>query len=103
MKTVKVLFVLAAVIAIAAIGIWQFHLKGQVAYARLATAYGAKQVCSCRYIGERPMKSCLGDFTSDVSALRFSEGTNEIIVKAPFGMARAHARYDPKLGCAIIP
>jgi len=102
MKIVKVLLVISAVIVVLLGAGWQFYFKGQVAYARLATAYGAKQVCSCRYIGERPMKSCLGDFTADVSALTFSETPYEITAKAPFGMAKARARYSPTLGCAVV-
>jgi hypothetical protein len=102
MKIVKVLLVISAVIVVLLGASWQFIFKGQAAYARLATAYGAKQVCSCRYIGERSMKSCLGDFTLDVSALTFSEIPDEITAKAPYGLAQARAHYTPKLGCAVV-
>ncbi len=102
MKPVKVLIALA-VAGLIVLSLWQFSVRGQVAYARLATAYAAKQICSCRFIGKRPMQSCMGDFTADISALKINETGQEIIAKAPFGMARARARYTPVLGCAVVP
>lgn len=102
MKRVKVLIAIA-IVGLIAVGVWLFVLRGQIAYARLATAYAAKQVCSCRFIGARSMQSCMGDFTADISALTISQASDRIIAKAPLGMARASARYTPQLGCVLEP
>ncbi len=102
MKIVKVLFVLTAGLLALAAGVWQFSLKDQAAYARLAAAYSAKQVCSCRFIGERELQSCLGDFTDDISALTIAQHNNTITAKAPMGLARSTASYSPELGCFLV-
>ena len=101
MKPVKALFVLGLA-ALIALAVWQFVLKGQISYARLATAYAAKQVCSCRFIGERSMQSCMGDFTSDISMLKVAQKGQTIVARAPYGLARAQARYSKVLGCAVV-
>ncbi len=100
MKPVKALIALAAV-ALIVLAVWHFVLRGQVSYARLASAYAAKQVCSCRFIGERPLQSCMKDFTADISALSIREDGKRIIARAPFGMARASAAYSPVMGCVL--
>jgi hypothetical protein len=101
MKTVKVLLMLGAVLGLIAAGIWQFYFKGQAAYAQIAAAYTAKQVCSCRFIAKRELQSCLGDFTNDISALTITQQDKSITSKAPLGLAKARALYSPALGCAL--
>ncbi len=102
MKTVKVLFGIVVIIGIIIAALWQFYLKNQVEYARIATAYGAKQVCSCRFIGERDMQSCKLDFTDNISALTITQRETTITAKAPLGLASGRARYTPKLGCSLV-
>ncbi len=102
MKFVKVLLILAAVLGLIAAGIWHFALKGQMAYAQIASAYTAKQVCSCRFIAKRELKSCVKDFTDDISALSITQKDNMVISRAPLGLAQSRARYTPKLGCALL-
>lgn len=85
--------------------VWQFWLRGEVAYARLATAYGAKKVCSCLYVAEREMNSCLGDFTEDVSIVKFSaheDGEAKVVEASVLsGLVKDRAVYRPGLGCAL--
>ena len=117
MKLVKVLLIVIAVLAVIAAGFWQFFLKDQIPYARVATAYGAKQVCSCRFIAEREMESCMGDFTLDISAVRFRSciipGQHEktercittedtVIASVLGGLIKSEARFEPGLGCALV-
>jgi len=107
MKTVKVLLISTAVLGLIAAGVWQFFLKEQVANAKIASAkiasaYTAKQVCSCRFVAGRELKSCLGDFTNDISALSITQEDQVIISEAPFGMGTSRARYTPKLGCTLL-
>nr|WP_070960489.1 hypothetical protein [Hyphomonas sp. Mor2] len=113
MKPVKALLIpLAALILIGAT-VWQFWLKGQVEFAKVATAYGAKQVCSCVFVAEREFDSCLGDFTEDVSQVSFSVSSSEIVENGAArtdqtvmaqvlgGMIRNRARFEPGLGCTL--
>lgn len=102
MKFVKALLVV--VVVLAAIGglVWQVWLKGQVAYARVATAYGAKMVCSCLHVAERPMESCRHDFTADVSAVSFSDSNNTTRAQVLGGLVSAEAKYEPGLGCTLV-
>lgn len=113
MNSVKALLIgLAALIMIGA-AVWQFWLKQQVAFAKVATAYGAKQVCSCLFVAEREFDSCLGDFTTDVSQVNFSVSSSEVTengrsrtdntVTADVlgGLVKNRARFEPGLGCTL--
>lgn len=102
MKLVKVLLV--AIIVIGVIGGlgWQFWLKGQVDYAKVATAYGAKMVCSCLHVAERPMESCKQDFTADVSAVSFSDNGDTTRAQVLGGLVSAKAKFEPDLGCTLV-
>ncbi|MEE9381153.1 MAG: hypothetical protein V3V03_07095 [Hyphomonadaceae bacterium] len=114
MKLVKVLLIVIAVLAIIAAGFWQFFLKDQIPYARVATAYGAKQVCSCRFVAEREMASCMGDFTLDISAVSFEVASSRVtengtvatedtvIASVLGGLIKSEARFEPGLGCALV-
>jgi hypothetical protein len=102
MKFVKVIFVLLVAAAISAGAFWQFYLKEQHAFAQLATAYSAKMVCSCRFVAEREMASCLGDFTDDISQLTITENDHTITSKAPLGLSKDMATFEPGLGCTLV-
>jgi hypothetical protein len=102
MKLVKVLLItLAVVLVIAGLG-WQFWLKDQVAYAKIATAYGAKQVCSCLHVGERPMGSCMDDFTVDISAVTVTDDGAVTTASVLGGLVKSEASYTPALGCTLV-
>ena len=101
MKFVKVLLVAAVVLAIAGALVWQVWLKDQVAYASTATAYGAKMVCSCRFVAEREMASCKRDFTEDISAVTFTEDDDVIRASVLGGMITSEARHEAGLGCTL--
>ncbi|NBC21286.1 MAG: hypothetical protein GVY06_09650 [Alphaproteobacteria bacterium] len=83
--------------------VWQFWLKDQLAFARLGTAYGAKMVCSCRFVAGRDMASCEGDFTVDTSRFVFEEGEDRIEVSVLGGLVSSRAVHEPGLGCAVVP
>lgn len=114
MKLVKVLLIVIAVLAVIAAGFWQFFLKDQIPYARVATAYGAKQVCSCLFVAKRELASCQTDFTNDVSAINFiitssrsvenGQASAEDTVTASVlgGLIKSEARFEPGLGCALV-
>ena len=101
MKLVKVFAVVIVLLAIAGGLFWHVWLKDQVAYGRTATAYGAKMVCSCRFVAEREMDSCRRDFTEDVSAVTFSEDGQAIRASVLGGVVASQARYEDGLGCSL--
>ena len=102
MKIVKVLLIVFVVLlVIAGLG-WQFWLKDQVAFAKVATAYGAKQVCSCLHVAERPMDSCMDDFTTDISAVRIADDGAVTRASVLGGLVDAKARFEPGLGCTLV-
>ncbi len=115
MKLVKAILIIVLVLAVLGAAVWQFWLKGQVSFAVNATAYGAKQVCSCLYVAERAFESCQGDFTADTSLVSFEiietvETTPDQAtlrsqsVKASVlgGLVSNTARFEPGLGCALV-
>lgn len=102
MKHVKALLIGVAVLAGAGVAAWHFWLREQAEFAQIASAYGAKMVCSCRFVAERPMESCLTDFTTDVSILRFNERNSTIRVSVPGGFIHSEASFSPGLGCTLV-
>ena len=102
MKLVKAFAVGAVALGVIALLVWQVWLKDEVAYAKIAAAYGAKMVCSCRFVAGRDMASCKGDFTDDVSAVSFSEDGQTIRASVLGGAVKADARYEPGLGCTLV-
>ena len=102
MKLVKAAVVIVIMLGVAALLAWQFMIKDQIDLARVATPYGAKMVCSCRFVAERSMASCLADFTEDVSAVSFSEEDNAIRASVLGGVVSATAVYQEGLGCTLV-
>ncbi len=102
MKYVKALLIAAAISTLIFGAFWQFWLKDQIQFAKIGTAYGAKMVCSCRFVAGRPMESCRKDFTLDLSAINFSERDNTIKASVLGGLVKSEARFEPGLGCALV-
>ena len=112
-KPVKTGLIIVFVALIGA-GVWQFWLKQQVAFAQVATAYGAKQVCSCRFVAERELQSCLVDFPADLSAVSFNVSSSliaenrsarsddTVTASVLGGLIQSRARYEAGLGCAVV-
>ncbi|MEM9055168.1 MAG: hypothetical protein AAGB16_07575 [Pseudomonadota bacterium] len=114
MNLVKTILIIVAILFVIGIALWHFFLREQVAFAQVATAYGAKQVCSCRFLAEREFESCLGDFTEDVSQIRFkvsssrvaadgeTETEDTVTASVLGGLIKNQARYEPGLGCTLV-
>ena len=113
MKFAKPLMITLAALALIGAGVWQFVLKDQVALGTVGAAYVAKQVCSCRFVSEREMASCMTDFTPEVSEnlaqLNISESRRHapdqtdqsITVSGPAGLISEKAVFEPGLGCVL--
>jgi hypothetical protein len=100
MKFAKAFLIVLAVLAIIGGALWHVFLKDQVGFGKVATAYAAKQICSCRFVSEREMASCQNDFTQDISALKLSE-TEDSVTASALGLISATATYEPRLGCVL--
>lgn len=114
MKLVKVLLIATVISALIFGAFWQFWLKDQIQFAKVGTAYGAKMVCSCQFVAERPMESCLKDFTIDLSAINYDvsstrideNGTQtregKVVASVLGGLVKSEARFEPGLGCTLV-
>lgn len=102
MKFMKVLVIVAVIIGLIGTSVWHFLIKDTYQIAKVATPFGAKSVCSCRFVAERSMESCLSDFTLDVSSFTFEESETAVTVSFN-GWLPATATYTEGLGCALIP
>ena len=102
MRAVKALAIALPLLLVAGVAAWYFWLRPQLTFADMASAYAAKMVCSCRFIGERPMDSCLTDFTADISALTVTEDGPRIRASALGGRIAAEAAFTPGLGCTLV-
>ena len=77
-------------------------LRGQVAYARIATAYAAKQTCSCMHVSGRSLESCVADFPEDArEAVSVSEEGGRVRASVLFGAISAEAVTDGEFGCRL--
>jgi hypothetical protein len=74
-----------------------------VSYANIATAYAAKQTCSCRFVSGRPLDSCLADFPDDARGqLSVSEDGDHFRASALYGTFKAEAVYEEGFGCRLL-
>lgn len=111
MTFAKAFLILLAALGLIGLGLWQFVLKDQVAFGQVASAYAAKQICSCRFISERPLEACKQDFTQDISQLDISVVTENIdgqvarqsVVASALGIISAEAVHRPDFGCVLEP
>jgi hypothetical protein len=103
MKLVKAFATILVLLGVAGGLVWQFHFKDQVTFARIATAYGAKMVCSCRFVAERPMDSCMRDFTTDLSMITFQETGTTIRASVLGGLVSSRAsQTGAETGCTLV-
>jgi hypothetical protein len=106
MRVIKALGLAVVILAALGAAFWHFWLSDQVSYARLATAYGAKSVCSCLHISRLPLDECKAGFTDDVSLVKFSQsrldGRESVTASVLGGVVSATARHEPGLGCTLV-
>ena len=70
--------------------------------ADVAAGYAAHVVCSCRYVGNRDMASCMTDLEPGMEIVRATEDSQRrrITASVPL-LASRTATYDPEFGCAL--
>lgn len=79
-----------------------WSLRDDLAYAKLATGYAAKQTCSCLHISGRTLDSCMADFPADArSMISINQDENTVRASVLFGAVSAEAIYDEEFGCTF--
>ena len=79
-----------------------WSLRDDLAYARLATGFAAKQTCSCLHITGRSLDSCLMDFPEDArSMIAIEQDGSTVRASVLFGAVSAEAAYSEDYGCAF--
>ncbi len=70
--------------------------------ADLASGYVAHVVCSCRYVGNRDLKSCATDFEPGMEIVKMSDDTaaKRITAWVPL-LAKHTATWSADYGCAL--
>lgn len=100
------LLILALLAGLALLG-WRWNsLRGE---ALAGAAYGARVGCVCRYVSQRPLKSCesdldvaeLGRVTAMIS-LSDDPETKTVTAGVPL-LAHQSATFDNKTGCQLEP
>jgi uncharacterized membrane protein len=76
--------------------------RDDVAYARIATGYAAKQTCSCLHVSGRSLDSCLADFPAEArERLTVSAEGQQVTASVLLGAISARAEYQGEYGCAL--
>lgn len=82
-------------------GAWA--MRDQVAYARIATGYAAKQTCSCLHVSGRELESCMADFPEDArQQISIAQSGDSVSASVLFGAISAEAVFEPEYGCRIV-
>ncbi len=93
--------VLGVIVAAVAGAAWS--LQDDVAYARIATGYAAKQTCSCLHVAGRALESCLADFPADARGqLNVTPDGERVHASVLFGAVSAEAAFEDGYGCGIL-
>jgi hypothetical protein len=93
----------AALSLVALIAGGAYAARDPYAYARIATAYAAKQACSCLHVSGRTMDSCMAEFPADARG-RFSvtSSGNRVHASVLFNAISAEAVYEEDYGCRLL-
>ena len=79
-----------------------WSLRDDLAYAKLATGYAAKQTCSCLHITGRTLDSCMADFPEDArSMIAIEQSGSSVRASVLFGAVGATAPYSQEYGCTF--
>lgn len=92
-----------ATIVALALGAFVWSLQDDMAYARIATGYAAKQTCSCLSVSGRTLESCLDDFPEDARGNIHVQAESDVVTASVlFGAVSASASYEEGFGCRIL-
>jgi hypothetical protein len=92
-----------AVILVALITGGAYAAREPVTYARVATAYAAKQLCSCLHVSGRTMDSCMAEFPQDARGqISVTSTGNTVHAGVVFNAISADAVYEEEYGCRLL-
>jgi hypothetical protein len=92
----------SAVILVALIAGGAYAAREPVTYARVATSYAAKQLCSCLHVSGRTMDSCMAEFPQDARSQFAITSTGNIVhASVLFNAISADATYEEAYGCRL--
>ena len=92
-----------AVILVALIAGGAYAAREPYVYARAATAYAAKQTCSCLHVSGRTMDSCMAEFPQDARGQFSVTSTgNTVHAGVLFNAISADAVYEEEYGCRLL-
>jgi hypothetical protein len=78
------------------------YLKDQIAFARIATAYVAKQTCSCLHVGGRSLENCRKDYQpQDIAQIAITSAGQDVQASALGGAISSTAHNTPGFGCKL--
>ncbi len=87
----------AVVLAAAAL-----YLERQVVpLARIATAYGAEQTCSCLFVSGRSFASCQTDYTASDARWLSWRVKDHAVTASVAGVISSRADFDEGFGCHV--
>jgi hypothetical protein len=92
-----------AVILVAVITGGAYAAREPVTYARVATSYAAKQLCSCLHVSGRAMESCMAEFPQEARGqIRLTSTGNTVHAGVLFNAISADAVYEEEYGCRLL-
>lgn len=98
----KAKWVLLAVVVLIVAGI-AYALPSLTAYGKTGTAYAARVVCSCRYIGGRSLEDCEKDLEPGMELVSLSEAKDAKRIDASMIMlATDSAELREGYGCVLM-
>ncbi len=90
-------------VAAAALASVAWSLQDDLAYARIATSYAAKQTCSCLHVSGRALESCLADFPEDaLDQISVAPEGEHVRASVLFGAISAEAMFEENYGCRLL-
>ena len=93
--------VLALVFAALAGTAWS--LRDDLAFARIATGYAAKQTCSCLNVSGRAFDSCIADFPDEARGpIKLTQDGGRVRASVLFGAVRSEAVFEDGYGCRLV-
>lgn len=85
-----------------ALGYGAWSLQDDIAYARIATGYAAKQTCSCVHVSGRALESCLADYPEDARQISVTQTGETVEASVMLGSIKAEAVYEDGFGCRLV-
>ncbi len=102
MSRKRLMWIAIGAVLVVALVVFAWSMRDDVAYAKIATGYAAKQTCSCLHVGGRALDSCMADFPEDARrAITITQSEETVRASVLFGAISAEARYEEGYGCSL--